>query len=87
MKKQRKIEIFSAGCPVCKEAVSLVNTLACPSCEVMVLDMNKPTVAKKAKQLGIQTVPAVSIDGQLAECCSRGIDAETLKTAGLGQGL
>jgi glutaredoxin 3 len=31
MATKRTIEIFSAGCPACEEAVTLVNQLACPS--------------------------------------------------------
>lgn len=85
MKTLRQIEIFSAGCPVCKEAVAFVKGLACPSCEVTVLDMKKPEVSKKVKDIGIRSVPAVVIDGQLADCCGRGLDEDVLKTAGLGK--
>jgi glutaredoxin 3 len=85
MAAKRKIEIFSAGCPACEETVKLVNTLACPSCDVSVLDMKKPDVAQRAKTLGIKSVPAVVIDGKLADCCSgRGVNEATLKAAGLG---
>ena len=31
---QRKVEIFSAGCPACEQAAQLVADLACPSCDV-----------------------------------------------------
>ncbi len=88
MQTKRKIEVFSAGCPVCDETVALVNSIACPSCEVSVLNMNEPTVAKRAKELGVRSVPAVAIDGKLASCCeSRGPDETTLRAAGLGQPL
>ena len=86
MANKRQIEIFGAGCPVCEQAIGLVRTLACPSCEVTVLDMSEPQVAQRAQQLGIRQVPAVVVDGQLAECCrSGGIDEETLRQAGVGQ--
>ena len=29
MSDKRQIEIFSAGCPVCKETIDLVNRMAC----------------------------------------------------------
>jgi glutaredoxin len=88
MKDKRKIEIFSAGCPVCEETVAMVKGNACPSCEVSVLDMKDPSVADRAKNLGIKSVPAVVIDGKLAGCCAdRGPDPAVLKTAGLGQPL
>ncbi len=88
MNVKRKIEVFSAGCPVCDEAIESVKGLACDSCEVSVLDIHDPNVAERAKGLGIQSLPAIVIDGKLAECCSgRGPDEATLRKAGLGQPL
>ena len=86
MSARRKIEVFSAGCPACQEAIELVNRAACPSCEVSTVDMNDPDVARRAKSLGIRTVPAVVIDGKLADCCTgRGPEEATLRALGLGQ--
>lgn len=86
MNAKRKIEIFSAGCPVCQDTIELVKRLACQSCEVAVLDMSQRDVAQRAKQLGVRSVPAVAINGQLAGCCAgRGPDENTLRAAGLGQ--
>jgi glutaredoxin 3 len=60
----------------------------CPSCEVTVLDMRQPDVASRAKRLGVRSVPAVVINGQLADCCAgRGPDGHTLRSAGVGQSL
>jgi glutaredoxin 3 len=88
MNAKRTIEVFSAGCPACEDTMALVNRVACPSCEVTVLDIHNPEVASRAKRLGIRSVPAVVIDGQLAECCAgRGPDEATLRAAGLGQPL
>ena len=87
MNNKRKVEIFSAGCAICEEAVSVVNRLSGASCEVTVLDMKEPDVAKRANNLGIGSVPAVVIDGRLADCCGQGLNEETLKAAGLGQAL
>lgn len=88
MNNKRKVEVFSAGCPACTEAIEVVESLACPSCEVSVLDMHDADVAGRAKTLGIQRVPAVVIDGKLAECCaSGGPDEATLRAAGLGEAL
>ncbi len=88
MSDKRKIEVFSAGCPVCDETLEMVNHLACPSCEVIALDMKEAGVAQMAKSLGIRSVPAVVIDGKLADCCAgRGPDEAALKAAGLGQPL
>lgn len=88
MNAKRTIEVFSAGCPACQETIDLVNRVACPSCEVDVLDMNDSHVAKRAKELGIRSVPAVVIDGKLADCCAGcGPDEASLRSAGLGQPL
>ncbi|MFN2502242.1 MAG: glutaredoxin family protein [Pyrinomonadaceae bacterium] len=85
MAYKRKIEIFSAGCPACDETIRTVNTLACPSCEIEVLDMHQEGIAAKAKESGIRSVPAIVIDGALAGCCTdRGIDEATLRAHGIG---
>jgi glutaredoxin 3 len=88
MNVERTIEIFSAGCPACEDAVELINRVACPSCEVTLHDMKHPDVANRAKRLGIRSVPAVVIDGRLAEyCAGRAPDEQTLRAAGVGQPL
>lgn len=89
MKNKRKIEIFSAGCAACTETIELVNRIACPSCEVSVLDMKDAKVASRAKSLGIRSVPAVVIiDGKLADGGPvRGPEEATWRQAGLGQAI
>lgn len=85
---KRKIDVYSAGCPACEETVQLINRIACPSCEVTVLDMKEPAVADRAKSLGIRSVPAVAINGKLAECCTgRGPAEAALRAAGVGQAI
>lgn len=86
MTAKRKVEVFSAGCPACADVETLVKSLACPSCEVDVLDMRDVSAAQRAKALGVRSVPAVAINGQLAGCCAgRGVDEASLRAAGLGQ--
>ncbi len=88
MSKKRVIEVFSAGCPVCEETIEMINRIACPSCDIKILDMKDTKVAKRAKELRIGSVPAVVIDGKLADCCSgHGPDEATLRSAGLGKPL
>lgn len=85
MTTTRKIEVFSAGCAVCEDTITLINKIACPSCEVEILDMHEPEVSNKAKQYGIRSVPAVVVDGKLADCCAgRGPDEGQLRAAGIG---
>ena len=85
MANTRAVEIYSAGCPACQEAVDLVNKIACPSCKVSVLDMNDVGVSQRAQRLGIHRVPAVVIDGKLADCCLVSApDEQSLRAAGIG---
>lgn len=86
--KKRLIEIFSAGCAVCEDAVRQVKEAACPSCDVRVLDMKLADVERKAAALGVRSLPAVAVDGKLAECCAtRGVDLDVLRQAGLGRAM
>ncbi len=88
MDDKRKIEVFSAGCPACAEAVKIVNRIAVESGEVEVLDMHRPEVAERAGRLGVRSIPAVAVDGKLADCCAgRGVDEATLQAAGVGAPL
>lgn len=80
----RQIEIFSAGCPVCQDTIALVNRVAGSACEISILDMHDKSVAARASELGIRSVPAVAIDGKLADCCAgRGVDEAVLRQAGI----
>lgn len=88
MTTKRKIEIFSAGCPECEKAIRLVRSIACPSCEIEVLDMHDSDVARKAVSYGVLRLPAIAIDGKLADCCAvAGIDEGSLRAAGIGKPL
>lgn len=88
MASKRTVEVFSAGCGVCDEMVSLVRRIACDSCQVSVLDMSDDQVAERARQLGIRAVPAVVVDGELARCCENSGPTESgLREAGIGRPL
>lgn len=87
---KRKIEVFTSGCPVCKPVVDLVKKVACSSCDVVIYDLNKGCDTNecrdKAKQYGIQKVPAVVVDGKLLDCCKTGSVTEAaLRSAGVGR--
>lgn len=88
MAERRRVEIYSAGCGVCEETIALVKRLACDSCEVVVRDMADPEIASLARELGVRSVPAVAVNGRLAECCAgRGPDEASLCAAGVGRPL
>jgi len=85
MPDKRKVDIYSAGCSACQETIDLVNKIACPSCDVSILDMNNSDISKRAKALCIHRVPAVVIDGKLADCCLVSApDEKSLRAAGIG---
>lgn len=82
MATRKKIEVFSAGCVICKETIEFVRRIAGSGHDVEVDDMQKPEVASRAKQYGVRSVPAVVIDGKLAGCCAgRGPDENVLRSA------
>ncbi|GAW92659.1 glutaredoxin [Calderihabitans maritimus] len=90
MANKRVVEVFTAGCFICENAIKEIKALASSNCEVRIYDLNKRCdtneCVEKAKQYDIKSVPAVAIDGKLVNCCNtRGIDVEILKKAGLGQ--
>jgi glutaredoxin 3 len=79
MAQRLKIAIFTAGCPVCAEAVQLVEFLAGTEHDLEIRDMHDAAVAVAARGYGIRSLPAVVIDGRLADCCAgRGPDETTL---------
>jgi hypothetical protein len=85
VREKRKVEVFTAGCTCCDEAVQMVRELACPSCDVQILDMRTEAAQERARQYGVKRVPAVAVNGQLADCCRvAGIDAGTLRRLGVG---
>lgn len=81
----RDVQIFSAGCACCDAAVAAVKQVACANCNVRVRDMKDPEVAAEAARYGVKRVPAVVVDGKLADCCAAGgVDLDTLRSMGLG---
>ena len=47
--------------------------------------MKDESTQKKAKQYGVMRVPAVVVDGTLADCCQTGaVNADSLRALGVG---
>jgi hypothetical protein len=84
---KRRVEVFTAVCPVCEPAMHLVQELACPDCEVTVYDLRE-SGAEKAREYGVTRVPTVVVDGTIAACCQGGeVSRDQLQAAGIGQRL
>ncbi len=80
---KRQVEIFTADCPLCDETVKLVQELACPSCQVSVYDLREEDNFAKAKEYGVNGVPAISVNGHLVLIGKP--DLDQLKAVGIGQ--
>jgi hypothetical protein len=88
MVQKRKVEVFTAGCPVCSGVLDMVNELTCPDCDVTVYNLNKNEGIEKAKAYGITAMPSVVVNGQLLDFCKRRpITREDLEAAGIGKPL
>ncbi|PAP76348.1 thioredoxin family protein [Rubrivirga marina] len=85
MTTPRSIEVFTADCPLCADAVDLVRRLAGPDDTVTLRPLHDEAVAAEAARLGVRSVPAVAVDGALAACCrDGGVSEAGLRAAGLG---
>ena len=81
MSDHHTVEICSAGCSICDEATQLARRIAADT-EVSIRDMKEPESVRRAAELGVRSIPAVAVDGRLADCCSgRGLNEETLRAA------
>jgi len=87
---KRRVEVFTAGCPLCEDAVRLVTSLACPSCDLQIYDLREGCATsecrEKAARYGVTAVPAVAVNGVLPDCCRQApITADRVIAAGIGQ--
>ncbi len=83
----KRIEIFSAGCPVCEEGTARVRAVAGDDQEIVIHDLRADEdAARRAAEHGIKAVPAVVVDGRLLACCrNTGPTEEELVAAGVGR--
>lgn len=87
---KRRVEVFTAGCPVCEGAVRLVRAVTCPSCDVQTYDLREGCATNecrdKARAYGVTAVPAIAVNGVLLDCCRRRpLTTALLQQAGIGQ--
>ncbi len=63
----RKIEIFSADCPLCRETIEMVKQSGCcRSSEIKVHACRGDECCQPAKDYKIRAVPSIVVDGMLA---------------------
>ena len=76
------IEVFSAGCDLCTAAEDLVRGIAPPNSDITLRSLLDAVDSERARELGVRSVPAVAVNGKLAECCTnRGVDERALRAA------
>jgi hypothetical protein len=66
-KQHHTIEIFSAGCPLCRHIIEDIQIGKCQGCNQTVYDINKMTdeIKRKMKVYSITSVPTTIIDGSI----------------------
>lgn len=63
----RKIEVFSAGCPLCNETLQMVKeAVSSCGCEVIERRCTGEEQCAEAKTYGVRSMPTVIVDGKIA---------------------
>jgi len=66
MKTKNRIEVFSAGCPLCDETLKLVkDSVGACGCEVIERRCAETECCAEANQYGVRTMPTVVVNGQI----------------------
>jgi glutaredoxin 3 len=66
MAEKRKIEVFSAGCPICAETLKLVKeAVSSCGCEVIERRCTSDEQCAEAKAYGVRSMPTVVVDGKI----------------------
>lgn len=72
----KKVEVFTAGTWLCKDAMRKVRAVAFPSVRIVeynILDLEEDDLGmRKCVEYGVTSVPTVVVDGKIADFCSRG---------------
>lgn len=63
---KRKIEVFTAGCPLCDDTLTLVReSVSACGCEVIERRCTDNDRCAEALQYGVRTMPTVVVDGEI----------------------
>jgi hypothetical protein len=84
------IEVFTAGCSTCDEAVEMVKqtTSSCTDCEVFIRDLRSDAEAvQKAAHYEIPSVPTVVLDGHVLTTCNKDVSIDELRQDLLAAGI
>ena len=59
-----KIEVFSAGCPLCRRVIEQVERVAQDDDEVVIHTMFEEEAERLADRYGVRLLPAVFVEGR-----------------------
>ncbi len=62
---RHRIQIFSGGCNLCKEAAEIVEVGKCKDCTMEILDVRDRKNARLVRRHAIGAVPSIVIDGRI----------------------
>lgn len=66
MKPNNRIEVFSAGCPLCIETLTLVkDSVGACGCEVIERRCTEAECCTEARERGVRTMPTVVVNGHI----------------------
>lgn len=66
MPQKRRIEVFTAGCPLCNETLELVkHSVSECGCDVIERRCTGDECCAEAKQYGVRAMPTVVVDGKI----------------------
>ncbi len=59
------IEVFSSGCPLCRETIEMVEFGKCRDCKMIIHDVVNPSqeTREKMRMYNVNAVPTIVIDG------------------------
>lgn len=58
-----RIEVFSAGCPLCRKVITEIEVGKCSGCQLNVYDISENMA--DAERYGVRVVPTTVIDGEV----------------------
>lgn len=61
----KRIEVFTADCPLCKDTLELIKKETCSECEVIERRCSGNECCQPAKDYDIKAVPTVVVDGKI----------------------
>lgn len=61
----KRIEVFTADCPLCKDTLEIIKKEACTECEVIEQRCSGSECCQPAKNYDIKAVPTVVVDGKV----------------------